>query len=67
MSKGEIMPGVAVDDYAAIHVVEGEIHRAVASRPGAKAYRVSVRDGVVNEESLATEFLGATGHASRTA
>jgi peptidase E len=55
--KGEILPGFAIDDGAAIHVVEGKIHRAVASRPQARAYRVSVREGAVQEEPLETEYL----------
>jgi peptidase E len=58
---GEILPGVAIDDGAAIHFVEGEIHRVVASRPRARAYRVGVREGVVQEEPLETEYLRSTG------
>jgi peptidase E len=59
--KGEILPGVAIDDGAAIHVAEGEIHRVVASRPRARAYRVCIREGVVQEEPLETEYLRTRG------
>jgi peptidase E len=59
--KGEILPGVAIDDGAAIHVVEGELHRVVASRPAARACRVSVREGAVQEEPLEAEYLRSTG------
>jgi dipeptidase E len=59
--KGDIPPGVAIDDGAAIHLVEGEIHRVVASRPKATAYRVYVRMGSVHEEPLETEYLGKAG------
>jgi peptidase E len=67
--KGDILPGVAIDDGAAIHMAEGEIHRVVASRPVARAYRVSIREGAVLEEPLETEYLRTTrpaGPASRT-
>ena len=59
--KGEILPGVAIDDGAAIHFVEGEIHRVVSSRPEARAYRVSVREGAVQEEPLEAEYVRSTG------
>jgi peptidase E len=58
LSKGDMLPGVAIDDGAAIHLVEGAIHRVVASRPHARAYRVGVRAGSVHEEPLETEYLG---------
>ena len=37
---GDILPGFAADDSAAIHFVDGQVFRAVRSRPTAKAYRV---------------------------
>jgi peptidase E len=59
--KGAIRPGVALDDGAAIHLVEGAIHRVVASRPKARAYRVRVREGAVQEEPFEAEYLQSTG------
>jgi peptidase E len=59
--KGEIPPGVAIDDDAAIHIVDGEIQRVVASRPQARGYRVSVREGVIREEPFEAEYLQGTG------
>jgi peptidase E len=59
--KGEMLPGLAIDDGAAIHIVDGGIHRVVASRPKARAYRVSVREGAVWEEPLRTEYLRSAG------
>src|SRR5262245_21415528 len=59
--KGEMLPGVAIDDYAAMHLVEGESHRVVASRPLARAYRVRVREGAVEEEPLETVDLTNAG------
>jgi dipeptidase E len=53
---GELLPGLAVDDGAAVHFVGGEIHRVVASRPGVTAYRVQMSDGSAHEEPLPVEF-----------
>ena len=58
---GDILPGIVIDDGAAIHFVEGAVRRVVASRPRARAYRVSVREGVVQEEPLETEYLRSAG------
>lgn len=59
--KGDVAPGIALDDGAAVHMVEGAVHRVVASRPQARGYRVRLRDGVVQEEPLETEFLTYAG------
>ena len=53
----KLPPGVAADDGAAIHFVGSTIHRCVASRPNAKAYRVELRNGKVVEEALTTDYL----------
>ncbi len=50
--------GYAADDGAALHFVGRELVGAVSSRPKAKAYRVSRRDGEVLEEEIPTRFLG---------
>lgn len=49
-----LQPGIAADDGAAIHYIDGEIKRIVSSRPDAKAYFVSSG----KEEELATHYLG---------
>jgi peptidase E len=61
--RGEITPGTAIDDGAAVHFAEGEIHRVVASEPGATAYRVRLMNGSVQEEPVSTDCLseGASG------
>ena len=47
IGSGTLPDGHACDDYAALHVVDGEVHAAVASRPGARAFRVArAGDGV---------------------
>jgi peptidase E len=56
---GDLLTGLAIDDGAAVHFLDDEIHRVVASRPGVTAYRVGKRDGAVWESALPVEFLGA--------
>ena len=57
LRNGEIAPGWAIDDGAALHFVNGEVHRAVSARHGSTAYRVRVIDGAVQEEPMAAEYL----------
>ncbi|MQC82803.1 MAG: peptidase E [Chloroflexi bacterium] len=49
--------GLAADDYAAAHFVDGQLHAAVASREGARVYRVALGADGFTEEALATRFL----------
>jgi dipeptidase E len=51
--------GYGVDDGAAVHFVDEEPARVVASRPQAAAYRVERVNGAIVEQSLPTEYLGA--------
>ena len=60
LQHGEILPGYALDDGAALHFQHREIHRVVSSRPQANAYRLRVDDGVVTEETLPIEYLEQT-------
>lgn len=57
LSAGEVASGLAIDDGAAVHFLGSEIHRVVASRPEATAYRVGVENGAVREEPLAVEHI----------
>jgi peptidase E len=61
ISKGQIAPGLAIEDGVAVHLIDGAVHRVVASKPTARAYRVSVKNGSVHEEPLKTDFLGKAG------
>ena len=60
---GAVPPGVALDDGAAVHVVNGGVLRVVASRPQARGYRVCLREEAIQEEPLESEYLtnGGTG------
>ena len=58
VARGKILDGVAADDGAALHYVDGKLLRAVASRPRAKAYRVTRTGKRVSEKALPTQYLG---------
>jgi peptidase E len=49
--------GWAADDGAALHFAGTELAEAVSARPGARGYRVELRDGEVVETPLATRTL----------
>ncbi|HSS51907.1 MAG TPA: peptidase E [Thermoanaerobaculia bacterium] len=53
---GVLLPGLAIDDGAAVHFVDDEIRGVVASRPGVTAYRVQTKDGAAQETALSVEF-----------
>ncbi|SFD48696.1 Peptidase E [Bacillus sp. OV194] len=50
--------GYAADDGAALHFMNGELTKAVSSRPYAKGYKVSKISAKINEEVLPTDYLG---------
>ncbi len=52
IARGEIEPGYACDDGAALHYVGTELRVAIASRPAAHAYRVDLVDGRAREHKL---------------
>ncbi|GAA5344621.1 peptidase E [Planifilum fimeticola] len=56
--EGRLKAGYGIEDGAALHFIDGRLHRAVASRPAAKAYRVRIMGGAVEEEEIETVFLG---------
>jgi peptidase E len=55
--EGKVKPGLAADDGAAVHFIDGELKRLVSSRPGARVYRLSVVEGQVSEAALAPQLL----------
>jgi dipeptidase E len=59
LAKNEIRPGIALDDGAAAHYIDGQLARVVSSRPKAGAYRLTLVDGQVNEQALETIYLKA--------
>jgi dipeptidase E len=56
--KGEILPGFGLEDSAAIHFIDQDIYRIIASEPDAKVYQVRRANGAVEERALPAEYLG---------
>jgi peptidase E len=59
VAGGGISAGVAADDGAALHYVDGKLARTVASVPRARAWRVRMAGGRSVESALPTRYLGA--------
>jgi dipeptidase E len=59
VADGTLPPGIACDDFAAVHFAGTELHGAVASKEGACAYRVTPGEDGVVEEPLETRLLPA--------
>ena len=57
IGSGEIPDGIAFDDGAAGHYVDGELKQVVSSRPHAKGYRIEKVDGGARETVLETRYL----------
>ncbi len=52
VGAGTLPPGIACDEFAAVHLVGNEVQTVVASRGGAGAYRVAPSDDGVDEEPM---------------
>jgi len=53
--------GYAAEDGAALHFVNAELHRVIASRPEARGYRLDAVGERVVEMRIATAYLGDLG------
>lgn len=60
LREGLISPGLAADDGVGLHFIGTQLYQVVSSRPQARAYRVSLVDGEVVEETLQPVYLGQT-------
>ncbi|MGQ4807558.1 hypothetical protein NKDENANG_00912 [Candidatus Entotheonellaceae bacterium PAL068K] len=56
LHDGDMAPGFAIDDGAAIHFLNDQVHRVVASRKDARAYRVRLTHGAVTEEPMPADY-----------
>ena len=52
-------PGYAACDGTALHFTGERLHRAVSSRPGARAFRMGAHGGQVKKRPLVVDYLGA--------
>ena len=60
IERGEIAPGYAIDDGAAVHFRDRRLERVVSKRPGSGAYFVTVEHGAVDERALEVTLLPAS-------
>lgn len=60
LAAGEIVAGVALEDWTAAHFKGTEIHRVITAKRGARAYRLRAVYGSVQEVALPGEFLDRT-------
>jgi peptidase E len=60
VATGQISPGYGLDDGAALHFVGTDLQAVVASRPEARAYRVSPADDGFQEQALEALALNST-------
>jgi peptidase E len=59
VADGTLPPGIACDDFAAVHFAGTDLREAVASKEGAGAYRVTMGEGGAIEEPLEIRRLTA--------
>jgi len=57
LKEGKIPAGLAADDGAAVHFIDGKLERAVASRPKAMAYQLGIENGEVAERGILPRYL----------
>lgn len=57
LANGEIAAGVAIEDWAGAHFIGSELHRVIASKPGARAYSMRAVYGSVQEVGLPVTYL----------
>jgi dipeptidase E len=52
IEAGNLRAGYALDDGAALHFINGDIHKVITSRPHAKAYYVQSKNKKIEENEL---------------
>jgi peptidase E len=57
LQSGAIQPGLAADNSAGVHFVDGKLARAICSRAGATVYQVKLSGQEAVEEALEMELL----------
>jgi dipeptidase E len=67
LEDGSLQAGWAADDGVALHFINDEVHRAVASHPERRAYRVSLVNGQAQHQDVEPAYLGGTSVLVRRA
>ncbi|KGP71335.1 peptidase [Pontibacillus yanchengensis Y32] len=57
IENGTMKPGYALDDGAALHFVGNTLHAAIASRPKATAYKVTLDNHEITEKPFDMDYL----------
>ncbi len=57
ITSGEMLPGIGIDDSCAVHYLNENRFKIIASREGAQVYEFSTVDGELKEITLTSEFL----------
>jgi hypothetical protein len=57
LANGEIGAGIAIEDWTGVHFVGTNLHRAITSKRGARAYSMRAVYGSVQEVPLPVEVL----------
>ena len=57
LSNGEIVAGVAIEDWTGVHFIGTKLHSVISSRRGARAYSMRAVYGSVQEVPLPVEYL----------
>jgi dipeptidase E len=57
--RNGMLPGYAADDGAALHFVGTRLHRAVSSRPEARAHALQMIRGSIRERTIEPHYLAA--------
>lgn len=58
IAERKLKPGIAIEDGAALHYIDGKLSKVLSSRPNAKAFAVSNEHGRVMDTELVTHYLG---------
>ena len=57
LANGEIAAGIAIEDWTGVHFKDSELFTVVASKPGAKAYKLGIVHASVEEVPLPVQYL----------
>jgi peptidase E len=57
LAAGEMVAGIAIEDWTAVHFKGTEMHRVVSAKSGSRAYAVRAVSGSVQEVPLAVDSL----------
>jgi peptidase E len=52
LGRGEVKPGIAIEDGVAAHYHDGRLERVITARERSRAYQVTIDSGVVRENVL---------------